>query len=142
MALKLAPITQAQWLVNLNGTDFYFSQFSGLVESRSPSDYADPQTNRIHHLTGPATLSEMTLTVPFDPDFHAGLVDLWQSYACELRTFTITPVDCSPDPETLGRTITMLDCHLTGLEFASVDKSSGETSNLILKFTCDSWQYV
>jgi hypothetical protein len=142
MALNLSPITNAQWLVNLSGTDFYFTTFSGVNESKNPSQYSDPQTNRQHFLPGPVSLDEMTLEVPFDPDVHGPLVDLWQNDACELRVVTVTPVDCGNDPQPISRSISLLDVHLTGLTFGNVDKSSSDTSILSIRFTADRWQYV
>jgi hypothetical protein len=84
----------------------------------------------------------VTVTVPFDPEKHADIVDFWKAYGCEFVTLTITPVSCGEDPQPVGqRTITIPDAQMTSLNFGTADRTSSNVSTLELTFVMDTFTY-
>jgi hypothetical protein len=88
------------------------------------------------------TLSEMTISSPWDPQKMSDVVDFWKSHGCEFITVQITPVTCGEDPQPLGtRTIILPDAQLTSLNFGQVDRSSGNPSTIEITFVSDNFLY-
>lgn len=82
------------------------------------------------------------MSVPFDPEKHADIVDFWKSYGCEFVTLTVTPVSCGEDPQPIGqRTITIPDAQMTSLNFGAADRTSANVSTLELTFVMDTFIY-
>jgi len=116
--------------------------FTGIKDTAVTSPYADGSTQRVFQLKGPKTLTEMTLSTPFDPTVHYDIVDFWKSNGCEFVTLQVTPVTCSEDPQPLGtRTIIVPDAQMTSLTFGSVDRTSGNPSTIEITFVGDNFTY-
>lgn len=143
--IKYRPITQSQWWVQCASFSNYFTTFSGIKDTASTSQYADGSNNRIYQLKGPRTLSEVTISTPFDPVLHKNIIDTWKNTGCEFLTLTVTPIDCNGEnPQRLAGSsqIIMPEAQLTSLTFGQADKTSSNVSMLELTFVLDSFQYV
>lgn len=142
--IKYRPVTQSQFWVQCASFSHYFTTFSGIKDTASTSQYSDGSTNRIYQLKGPRTLSEVTISTPFDPERHADIIDFWKQFGCEFLTLTVTPIDCSGTPARLpgARQIIMPESQLTSVSFGQVDKTSSNVSMLEMNFVLDSFQYV
>jgi hypothetical protein len=77
--LSYKPVTQSQFWIQASPFQHYFTNFSGIRDTAGTSQYADGVRGRIFNIRGPRTLSEVTVTVPFDPEKHADIVDFWKS---------------------------------------------------------------
>lgn len=143
--IKYRPITQSQWWVQCASFSHYFTTFSGIKDTAGTSQYADGSNNRIYQLKGPRTLSEVTISTPFDPVRHADVVDFWKQSGCGFLTLTVTPIDCNgenPQRLTGARQIIMPEAQITAITFGQADKTSSNVSMLELNFVLDSFQYV
>jgi hypothetical protein len=140
---KIKPITQSQFWVQLGNFEFFFTSFSGIRDTAATSQYADGTSQRVFQLKGPKTLTEATISSPFDPVKHATLVDFWKNYGCEFTTVFITPVTCGDDPGRIpgSRQIIIPDAQLTSLNFGQVDRTSGNASTIEITFVMDTFQY-
>lgn len=140
--LNIKPTTQSQWWIQASPFSFYFTNFSGIRDTAGTSQYADGVRARIFNLKGPRTLSEVTISTPFDPVRHADIVDFWKAYGCEFLTITATPVTCGEDPQPLGlRTITIPDAQMSGLNFGQADRTSSNPNTIELTFVLDTFTY-
>jgi hypothetical protein len=140
--LRYKPVTQSQYWIQASPFQHYFTTFGGITDTSATTQYADGVRARIFQLKGPRTLSETTLTVPFDPEKHADVVDFWKNYGCSFITVTVTPVSCGEDPTPLGtRTITIPDAQITSLTFGEADRSSTNVSTLSITIVMDSFTY-
>jgi hypothetical protein len=140
--LNIKPTTQSQWWIQASPFSFYFTNFSGIRDTAGTSQYADGVRARIFNLKGPRTLSEVTISTPFDPIRHADIVDFWKAYGCEFLTITVTPVTCGEDPQPLGqRTITIPDAQMTSLNFGQADRTSSNANTIELTFVLDTFTY-
>lgn len=135
------PISQSQWWVQASPWAHFFTQFSGIRDTAGTAQYPDGVRQRIFQLKGPRTLSEVTMTTPFDPERHADIVDFWKSENCEYISLVITPVTCGEDPQPFDRTITVPDAQMSGLFFGQVDRTSGNPATIELTFVLDSFTY-
>jgi hypothetical protein len=133
---------QSQFWIQASPFSHYFTNFSGIRDTAGTSQYADGVRGRIFNLKGPRTLSEVTISTPFDPVKHADIVDFWKAYGCEFVTVTVTPVTCGEDPQPLGqRTITIPDAQVTSLNFGQADRTSANPSTIELTFVLDTFTY-
>lgn len=140
--ISYKPITQAQFWIQASPFQHYFTNFSGIRDTAGTSQYADGIRARIFNIRGPRTLSEVTVSTPFDPEVHADIVDFWKAYGCEFITLTVTPVSCAEDPQPIGlRTITIPDAQITSLNFGAADRTSSNVSTLELTFVMDTFTY-
>jgi hypothetical protein len=140
--IKIRPSTQSQYLVTASPWAHYFTSFSGIRDTAVTGQYADGQTQRVYQLKGPKTLTEFTLTVPFDPTVHYDVVDFWKNSGCDFLSLTVTPVTCGEDPQPLGtRTIIVPDAQMTSLNFGTVDRTSGNPSTIEITFVGDSFTF-
>lgn len=136
------PATQSQYWVQASPFSHFFTSFSGIKDTAATSQYADGVRGRIFQLRGPKTLSESTISTPFDPEKHYDIVDFWKAYNCEFITVTITPVTCGEDPQPRGqRAIIIPDAQISVLSFGQVDRSSSNVSTLELTFVMDNFTY-
>lgn len=136
------PATQGQFWVQASPFSHYFTSFSGIKDTASTSTYADGVRGRIFQLRGPKTISEATVSTPFDPEKHYDIVDFWKAYNCEFITITVTPVTCGEDPQPRGqRAIVIPDAQLSVLSFGQVDRTSGNVSTIELTFVMDSFTF-
>lgn len=136
------PATQSQFWVQASPFSHYFTSFSGIKDTASTSQYADGVRGRIFQLRGPKTISEATVSTPFDPEKHYDIVDFWKAYNCEFITLTVTPVTCGEDPSPRGqRAIVIPDAQITVLSFGQVDRTSGNASTLELTFVMDNFTF-
>jgi len=134
--------TQSQYWIQASPFQHYFTTFSGIRDTAGTSQYADGVRGRIFNLRGPRTLSEVTISTPFDPEKHADIIDFHKTYGCEFVSLTVTPVTCGEDPQPLGqRTITIPDAQLTSINFGQADRTSANPSTLELTFVLDTFTY-
>lgn len=136
------PATQSQFWVQASPFSHFFTSFSGIKDTAATSQYADGVRGRVFQLRGPKTLSEATVSSPFDPEKHYDIVDFWKSYNCEFITVTVTPVTCGEDPKPRGqRAIVIPDAQITSLSFGQVDRTSGQPATIELTFVMDNFTY-
>jgi len=140
--LSYKPSTQSQFWIQASPFQHFFTNFSGIRDTSGTSQYADGIRGRIFNLKGPRTISEVTMSVPFDPLQHYDIVDFWKTYGCEFVTLTVTPVTCGEDPQPLGqRTITVPDAQMTSLNFGQADRTSSNPATIELTFVLDTFTY-
>jgi hypothetical protein len=140
--LSYKPITQSAFWVQASPFAHYFTTFTGIKDTAVASQYADGVRSRIFQLKGPKTLSEATLTSPFDPTKHYDIVDFWKKYGCEFITVQVTPVGCGDDPQPIGtRSIIIPDAQITSLSFGAVDRTSSDASVISLTFVMDTFTF-
>jgi len=140
--LSYKPITQSQYWVQASPFAHFFTTFTGIKDTAVVSQYSDGVRARMFQIKGPKTLSEATITCPFDPRKHNDIVDFWKNYGCEFVTIQITPVECGDDPQPIGnRTIVIPDAQFTALTFGAVDRTSGNTSTIELTFVMDTFTF-
>jgi hypothetical protein len=140
--ISYKPITQSQFWIQASPFQHYFTNFSGIKDTAGTSQYADGIRARIFNIRGPRTLSEVTVSAPFDPEKHVDIVDFWKAYGCEFVTLTITPVSCGEDPQPIGqRTITIPDAQITSLSFGQADRTSTNVATIELTFVMDTFTY-
>jgi hypothetical protein len=142
--IQIRPSTQSQFLVSMSPFSHYWTSYSGLRDTAASSSYPDPIRQRIFQLKGPKTLSEATFSTPFDPIVHADIIDFYKSGDnCSFLTATIQPVTCGEDPRPLGsRTLILLDCQVSSLNFGTVDKSSANPSTIEVTLICNDFTYA
>jgi len=139
------PTTKGNWLVTIEGFDYYWETFSGLEDIANTSEYSDGLGNRIYKLVGRRQIGDMTMTKAFDPVNDKPIVDFWKGY-CESResvakTVSIVPVRYCPDPEPVGATLILYGFKPISLKGFEVDKKSGDINPLALGFIADDWKY-
>lgn len=139
----IRPLTNSQYQVTLStnaGGPYFFTTFSGIKDNAQTSTYADGVSNIIYSLRGPRQLQQVTLSTPFSPKEHQGLIEWWKSYTCESVTIEIKVVNCNGEVRTQakdGMTIKIYDAQITQLNFAQVDRTSSNVSMLELGFVCN-----
>lgn len=141
---RTVPITQAGFLVQISGLDYYFSEFSGLDDSAQTESYSDGLGNRLYKLVANRELAEFTLGKAFDPRRDKGLVDYFKNYCSgseDQKTISITPVEYCPNPEPIGAALILYGCQPTGVTGFEVDKTATAISMLKLKFVADEYAY-
>jgi hypothetical protein len=135
----LQPITKAAYVVRCNGFRFEFTQFSGINDTASSSEYASGTGNRIRKVVGPRTIDDVTLTAPYDPEFATEAEIFWLEYECEPLTITIQPTTCGNNPVDLGDPYVLYGCRLQSLKTGEVDRESSDVQKIELTFTVDYW---
>jgi hypothetical protein len=145
MSIKVVPITEADYLVQIVGfgTGFW-ETFSGLNDSANSVDYSDGQRNRLYKLVGPRQIDDVTLTKPFNPVDDKNIVDWWRAWCNstgEELTVSVQPVRYCPEPTPYGEPIILLGCKPAGLSIGKVDKKSNNVSTLELKLSVDDYTF-
>ena len=140
--IKYKPITKSAYWIQTSAFSHYFSTFTGIKDTAATSQYADGVSGRVYQLKGPKTLSDATITCPFDPRQHKDVVDFWKNYGCEFVTITVTPVECGDNPSPIGqRSIIIPDAQFSSLTFGDVDRTSSDASILSLTFVMDTFTF-
>lgn len=140
---QINPVTNSQWRVSFTvaGGEFYFTTFSGIKDNAQTSTYADGQSSIIYNLRGPRQLQQMTLSTPFDPEFHSDIVVWWKTYTCEKFNLQVVPVDCNSQPLAGASPVIIVDAMAVQLNFAQVDRTSSNVSMLELGFVANEFTY-
>lgn len=138
------PITKGQFLVTLKGIDSYWQTFSGLSDEAQVSEYSDGLSNRNYSLVSSRKLAQMTLTKAFDPVVDGAVVDYYRNF-CDgedvAQTVTIAPVKYCPNPEQIGKVLTLYGVKPVALKGFEADKTNTDVSMLELTIIADDYEY-
>lgn len=144
MPSSIKPVTKGQWLLTIQGLDFYWETFSGLKDRTQTSDYSDGLTNRLYKLHGPRVMEDMTFTKAFDPVKDKPIVKYWKDF-CQAEnnatTASVTPIKYCPTPEPIGPALILYGVTPIAFEGFEVDKKSNEVEPLTLIITAEEWNY-
>lgn len=116
-----------------------FTKFSGLDDQAQTITYADGVAYEKYYLVGMTQLQAMNITIPHDPENHDALINYHRENPCSTFTVTITPVRCNPN-ETVGSSLTLLDCKMTQVQAFSVDRDENAMANIVLHFVADDYR--
>jgi hypothetical protein len=146
MPTSFLPITKSEYLVSVSGIDQYWETFSGIKDSSVVTEYNDGLANRSFQRPGRRKLEEMTLGKGFDPELDAELISYWKQYRTGRnrrteQTIAIVPVEYTPDPEPIGKTIIIYGVKPISFEGFEVDRNSADVSKLMLKFIADDYEF-
>jgi hypothetical protein len=142
--IKVIPITEADWLVTIEGiSEAFWQTFSGISDSTGVTEYSDGQSNRLHKLIGPRQVENVTLTKPYNPIGDKALIEWWKRWCSangEEVTITVQPVRYCPNAIPYGATTTMLGCKPSSLKYGNVDKTSANIAMIELIFCVDDYE--
>ncbi|MBW4443084.1 MAG: phage tail protein [Plectolyngbya sp. WJT66-NPBG17] len=136
MALRrLKPITQSHYLVSSPSLpDAYFSEFSGIKEKKQTSKYPDGVRRRMYTVAGMVEIEDVTISVEFDPRVHRPILAAYERLRDNEQEIklSVVPVDSSDDPRPVGEGFNLFGCLVTGVEVAQANRSSADTSKLVI----------
>lgn len=139
---RFDAITQAQYVLTIQGISTLWTKCTGIKEAAGVSEYNDGLNNRKIKIIGSRELQPITFMSAFDPVKHKPVVDLWANYACQPLTATITPVKCGNGAEPIGPAITIYGFKLSKLEFGEADRNGSATSDITLEGVAEGWTYA
>lgn len=139
---RFDAITEAQYVLTIQGISTLWTKCSGIKEAAGVSDYNDGLNATKIKIVGSRELSPITFESAFDPIKHKPVVDLWANYACQPLTATITPVKCGNSAEPIGPSITIYGFKLSKLEFGTADRTGSAPSMIMLEGVAEGWNYA
>lgn len=138
------PVSNADWLLTIEGVNAYFSKFSGGAVAVERPKFSDGLTSvERTAATGTVKVSNITLEKAYDPVKDRELIRSVIDWQCspEYRTVTLTPVQRCNGVEQLSEAdpVVYVNCRLANSTIpGSIDTGSGsEVSMIVLEFTAE-----
>jgi phage tail-like protein len=127
MPQNLQPISQKQFLVNIQGIQSYFSKVTKPKESRAETTYNDGQTGEEYTHLDFIKREKITLSKVFYPATDKALVNWWNERKTKADTpfnISIQPIaaDTAGSPISGAGTIILNNCFVQSFSYPEVDR--------------------
>jgi len=140
-ARQPANLSQGAGVQTNNGiANMLFNVFEGGEETVANSEYNDGVSNRVLHLSGLVSISEVTIRKPYNPRTDLVIYQWFDrlKHAQPGVSVSISPVEYAPGTEE-ATVLTELqtvftDCIITSVNTPSVDRMSSDSAELEIKF--------
>jgi hypothetical protein len=127
---EINPVSKRDYLVKIGEIASQWNSASGGEETVETSTYDDPFDNDKRTVTGANSVSELTLSRPYDPDLDSEVVRTLRDYKEARRRFTVVVQPARLQDGKLvarsGNKITYLLCIITSLSYGEADRASAD----------------